>query len=92
MSNLTINAGRLIGRIEELGSLGRDAQGRLVRVAASDMDRLGRDRLVGWLQEAGLEVAIDRIGNIFGIWKGGADAGQAPVMLGSHIDTVIDAG
>ncbi|TGT38278.1 M20/M25/M40 family metallo-hydrolase, partial [Mesorhizobium sp. M8A.F.Ca.ET.167.01.1.1] len=54
--------------------------------------RLGRDRLVGWLQEAGLEVAIDRIGNIFGIWKGGADAGQAPVMLGSHIDTVIDAG
>ncbi|TJW06096.1 MAG: Zn-dependent hydrolase [Mesorhizobium sp.] len=92
MSNLTINADRLLRRIDELGSIGRDAQGRLVRVAASDMDRLGRDRLVGWLQEAGLEVAVDRIGNIFGIWQDDANAGQLPVMLGSHIDTVIDAG
>ncbi|RWI92340.1 Zn-dependent hydrolase [Mesorhizobium sp.] len=92
MSSLTINADRLLGRIAELGSLGRDTQGRLVRVAASDMDKLGRDRLVGWLEEAGLDVAIDRMGNIFGIWQGDADAGQEAVMLGSHIDTVIDAG
>lgn len=92
MSNLTINADRLLGRIAELGSLGRDAQGRLVRVAASDMDKLGRDRLVGWLEEAELDVAIDRMGNIFGIWQGDAEAGQEAVMLGSHIDTVIDAG
>ena len=40
-------------------------------------------------REAGLEIAVDRIGNIFGIWNA-ADA--APVMIGSHIDTVIDAG
>lgn len=92
MSNLTVNADRLLRRIEELGSLGRDAQGRLVRVAASDMDKLGRDCLVGWLEEAGLEVAVDRIGNIFGIWQDGANKDQAPIMLGSHIDTVIDAG
>lgn len=92
MSNLTIDAGRLLGRIEELGSVGRDEHGRLVRVAATEMDRLGRDRFVGWLREAGLEVAIDRIGNIFGIWQGSANAGREPVMLGSHIDTVIDAG
>ena len=92
MSNLTINANRLVARIEELGGLGRDEQGRLVRVAATEMDRLGRDRLVGWLEAAGLEVAIDRIGNIFGIWRDDANADQAPVMLGSHIDTVIDAG
>ncbi|RUW09884.1 Zn-dependent hydrolase [Mesorhizobium sp. M1A.F.Ca.IN.020.03.1.1] len=89
---MTINADRLLGRIAELGSLGRDAQGRLVRVAASDMDKLGRDRLVGWLEEAELDVAIDRMGNIFGIWQGDAEAGQEAVMLGSHIDTVIDAG
>ncbi|MDX8520845.1 Zn-dependent hydrolase [Mesorhizobium dulcispinae] len=92
MSNLTINAERLLRRIEELGRIGRDQQGRLVRVAASDMDKLGRDHLVRWLQEAGLDVAVDRIGNIFGIWQDEANTGQAPVMLGSHIDTVIDAG
>jgi len=92
MSNLTINADRLLGRIEELGRLGRDSEGRLMRVAATDMDRLGRDRLAGWLGEAGLEVAVDRIGNIFGIWADGENKGREPVMLGSHVDTVIDAG
>jgi N-carbamoyl-L-amino-acid hydrolase len=92
MSNLTVDASRLLGRIEELGRLGRDAQGRLVRVAASDMDRLGRDCLVGWLRQAGLDVAVDRIGNIFGIWRDDANRSREPLMLGSHIDTVIDAG
>ena len=92
MSNLTINADRLLRRIQELGSLGRDAQGRLVRVAASDMDRIGRDRLVGWLEETGLEVAVDRVGNIFGIWQDSGNADEAPLLLGSHIDSVIDAG
>jgi beta-ureidopropionase / N-carbamoyl-L-amino-acid hydrolase len=37
-------------------------------------------------------VAIDRIGNIFGIWNGGANARDAPVLMGSHLDTVIDGG
>jgi acetylornithine deacetylase/succinyl-diaminopimelate desuccinylase-like protein len=74
------------------GGIGRDPDGRLTRLAASDADKLGRDRLVAWLQGAGLEVAIDRIGNIFGIWRNGAGADLAPVMIGSHIDTVIDAG
>lgn len=92
MSNPAINSGRLLARIREFGSLGRDAQGRLVRLAASDMDGIGRDRFVGWLRGSGLEVAVDRIGNIFGIWKDSGNQDQAPILLGSHIDTVIDAG
>lgn len=35
---------------------------------------------------------IDRIGNIFALWADPANAHEAPIMLGSHIDTVIDAG
>jgi len=35
MNNLTINADRLSSRIEELGGVGSDAQGRLVRFWAS---------------------------------------------------------
>jgi N-carbamoyl-L-amino-acid hydrolase len=88
----SINAERLIGRIRELGDIGRDAEGRLTRLAGSANDKAGRDRLVGWVEAAGLEVAIDRIGNIFGIWRGEGNAGHAPLMLGSHIDTVINAG
>jgi len=92
MSALSIDASRLFERIRSLGAIGRDDEGRLTRLAASRADKLGRDALVGWLDAAGLEVAIDRIGNIFGVWRTRENAGEAPLFLGSHIDTVIDAG
>lgn len=91
MTGLAIDAARLLGRLRALGAIGRDAEGRLTRLAASDADRAGRDRVAGWMREAGLEVMVDRIGNLFGLWRTGAN-GAAPLMLGSHIDTVIDAG
>jgi N-carbamoyl-L-amino-acid hydrolase len=87
-----IDAKRLLGRIRELGAVGRDGEGRLTRLAASDTDKQGRDLFVGWLRQAGLDVAIDRVGNIFGIWQSPENTGQAPLLIGLHIDTVIDAG
>ncbi|MGO7591771.1 Zn-dependent hydrolase [Rhizobium leguminosarum] len=92
MTGQSIDAARLLGRIRTLGEIGRDADGRLIRLAASDTEKLGRDRFVGWIEGAGLEVAVDRIGNIFGIWKPEGTVDAAPLMLGSHIDTVIGAG
>ncbi|RUX55699.1 Zn-dependent hydrolase [Mesorhizobium sp. M7A.F.Ca.CA.002.09.1.1] len=89
---IAIDAQRLLGRIRELGAVGRDVEGRLTRLAASDTDRQGRDLFVGWLRQAGLDVAIDRVGKIFGIWQSPENTGQAPLLIGSHIDTVIDAG
>jgi N-carbamoyl-L-amino-acid hydrolase len=89
---IAIDAQRLLGRIRELGVVGRDGQGRLTRLAASDTDKQGRDLFVGWLRQAGLDVAIDRVGNIFGVWQSPENTGQAPLLIGSHIDTVIDAG
>lgn len=91
MSDKKINAERLIGRINELGQVGRDENGVLTRLAASEADRAGRDTLIRWMKSAGLDVRIDRVGNVFGIWQTG-DARLAPMMMGSHIDTVIDAG
>ncbi|MBB3590482.1 N-carbamoyl-L-amino-acid hydrolase [Rhizobium sp. BK529] len=92
MNNLSIDSARLLGRLRELGAIGRDAEGRLTRLAASDTDREGRDRLAAWIRAAGLELAIDQIGNMFGIWTPDGTEGRAPLMLGSHIDTVINAG
>lgn len=92
MSETSINASRLLRRLSELGEIGRDDDGRLVRLAASDIEKLGRDALVSWIEQAGLELAVDRIGNIFGIWRPAGVSDEAPLMLGSHIDTVIDAG
>jgi len=94
MSGSSINSERLLGHLRELGDIGRDADGRLVRLAASDNEKLGRDRVSSWMRDAGLEVAVDRIGNILGIWKPahGTVVADTPLMLGSHIDTVINAG
>lgn len=89
--SLAINGARLLNRLQELGNLGRDADGRLSRLAASDADKLGRDLFCRWLRDGGLAVEVDRIGNIYGIWQPSSAAG-APVLMGSHIDTVINAG
>jgi N-carbamoyl-L-amino-acid hydrolase len=86
----SIDGARLLARLRQLGNTGRDPAGQLTRLAASDEDKLGRDLLVSWLHEAGLSVSVDAIGNIFGCW--GASTEHPPLMIGSHIDTVVNAG
>jgi beta-ureidopropionase / N-carbamoyl-L-amino-acid hydrolase len=87
---ITINGDRLIARIEALAAMERKADGTANRLALTDADRRGRDQLVQWMREAGLEVRIDGIGNIMGLRTGRADG--RPVMTGSHIDTVGNGG
>ena len=87
-----INACRLLSRINALGEIGKNAGGQRTRLAADDAEKAGRDAVVGWMEEAGLRVEVDRIGNIFGIWETEENRSRRPVMTGSHIDTVINAG
>ena len=44
------------------------------------------------MEDADLKVVVDRIGNIFGIWETAENKDKKPLMIGSHIDTVINAG
>lgn len=88
--NLRINQDRLIARIEALGREGALPGGGVARLALTDADKAGRDRVTGWMRELGLTVSVDRIGNMFGYRAGRTDA--APVMIGSHIDTVATGG
>jgi N-carbamoyl-L-amino-acid hydrolase len=92
MNHLSINAERLLERLQRLGEIGRDENGSLTRLAASDVDGDARDMLASWVKAAGLDLAIDRLGNMFASLRGGHGGGLAPVMIGSHIDTVVDAG
>lgn len=87
-----VNGKRLMEHINTLGKIGIDADGRRTRLAASDTNKEGRDQVVAWMKEAGLRVVVDYIGNIFGIWETEDNKNEAPVMVGSHIDTVINAG
>jgi N-carbamoyl-L-amino-acid hydrolase len=87
---LRIDADRLLDRLERLARIGAIDGGGCCRLALTDEDRAGRERVAGWMRELGLAVSIDPIGNVFGLRKGDADV--APVMTGSHIDTVRTGG
>nr|WP_319388134.1 M20 family metallo-hydrolase [uncultured Cohaesibacter sp.] len=89
-SNLRIDIDRLLGRLMALGQDGALEGGGVCRLALSDTDKLGRDRVVGWMKDLGLTVTVDKIGNLKGILPGREDL--PPVMIGSHIDTVATGG
>ena len=91
---LSLDAGLLLQQISELGMIGRHASiaGR-TRIALTDEDKAARDLLVRWMNELELQVHVDQIGNIFGILPAAsADGNARPLMMGSHIDTVRNAG
>ncbi len=88
--NLRINAARLLSRLQRLAEEGARPDGGVCRLALSDADKAGRDLVVQWMRELGLAVSIDAIGNVVGVRRGQEDG--APVMMGSHIDTVATGG
>lgn len=81
----------LLTQLTQLGEIGRDASGGRTRLAFGDADKQGRDQLVAWMHELKIDIKIDQIGNILATLAG-SDQALAPLMLGSHIDTVINAG
>lgn len=81
---------RLLESLERLAEIGRTPEGGCCRLALTDEDRAGRDLVAGWMRDMGLEVRVDAIGNVFGLRAGREDL--APVMAGSHIDTVRTGG
>jgi len=76
-------------RINTLADISPIEGGGNCRLALTDDDRDGRDLVVSWMHDCDLEVSIDAIGNVIGIWNVGTGA---PVMSGSHIDTVRTGG
>lgn len=91
---LSVDVPLLLQQIRELGAIGHDAAvGGRTRIALTDDEKAGRDQLVRWMRELDLAVRIDQVGNIFGILPAATPQGGArPLMMGSHIDTVRNAG
>jgi allantoate deiminase len=65
--------------------------GGLTRVFLSKEQRLANDLVLGWMREAGMTARLDAIGNCVGRYEG-ERPGLPCLMLGSHLDTVRDAG
>jgi N-carbamoyl-L-amino-acid hydrolase len=86
LTDLRINGERLWRSLMSLASIGATAKGGVARLALTDLDRQGRDLVVGWAKELGLSVTIDQIGNIF-MRRDGLDNSLPPIVTGSHLDT-----
>ena len=91
LPRLAINGPRLMTQLQQLAEIGRTETKACCRLALTDDDKRGRDLVVGWMKELGMTVTVDPIGNIFGV-RAGSSPGLAPVMTGSHIDTVRTGG
>jgi allantoate deiminase len=81
---------RLMARLDAFAAF-TDEPRRLTRLFLSEAHRRAARAFIGWCGEAGLEARIDAAGNVVARYEG-RRAGAPALMLGSHIDTVRDAG
>ena len=83
-------AALIMERCDELATLSRSAE-HLERVHLSPEHAAANTMVAGWMIEAGLSTWQDAAGNQCGRLEG-ATPGLPALLLGSHIDTVPDAG
>ena len=81
---------RIQDRCDALGRLS-EQQGGLTRVFLSAEQRQANALVLDWMREAGMTAGVDAIGNCAGRYEG-MRPGLPCLMLGSHLDTVRDAG
>jgi allantoate deiminase len=80
----------IVARINELGAIS-ETPDHLARIFITREHRVAADLILGWMREAGMRAHVDAIGNVCGRYEG-LEFGLPCLMLGSHYDTVRDAG
>ena len=81
-------AARVLRRCDELAAFSEE-EGRLTRRFATPALRQAGDAVGEWMEAAGMTVRRDAIGNLIGRL---GDPGRRTLLIGSHLDTVRDAG
>ena len=87
-SEIDALSARAEAMVNALGAISAEPD-RLVRLFLTPEHRRAADRVAEWMRKAGLEVAEDALGTLRGRLEG---QGGKRLLIGSHIDTVIDAG
>jgi allantoate deiminase len=92
-----LNAGKasglgdeIVGRINRLAGIS-ETPDNLTRIFLTPEHRAAADLIMSWMVEAGMRAHLDAIGNVCGRYEG-ERPGLPCLMLGSHYDTVRDAG
>lgn len=88
---MNINQDRLWNNLQKLGEVGRDPKGGITRLSFTKEEREAKDLVRQFMEEAGLKVVEDEIGNLFGR-REGLDPTAPAVLIGSHIDSVFNGG
>ncbi|HEX9015356.1 MAG TPA: M20/M25/M40 family metallo-hydrolase, partial [Chloroflexota bacterium] len=82
---------RVLSRISLLAEKAADPDGGVSRLAFSEEEGIGLGLVARWMEEAGLTVAYDALGNMFGSTDANAP-GSTVLMAGSHLDSVPNGG
>ena len=83
-------AERVMARADELAAISETAEG-LTRVYLSPQHLQANQQVARWMTQAGMTVWQDSVGNICGRYEGEQEGAPA-ILLGSHLDTVRNAG
>ena len=87
---LRIDGARLLHRLGELAAIGSTERDGVTRLAFSPEDVAGRELVASWLHDAGLDTHVDAAANLVG---GPRPVRERPALvMGSHLDTVVDGG
>jgi allantoate deiminase len=80
----------IVGRINALAAISEDPA-KITRIFLTPEHRAAAELILSWMREAGMAAHMDAIGNVCGRYEG-ERPGLPALMLGSHYDTVRDAG
>ena len=86
-----IDGERLWRRLSELAEVGKQESGGVTRLSFTDEERTAKDLVASYMQEAGLSVREDAVGNLFGR-REGRETDAPAVLVGSHVDSVYHGG
>jgi N-carbamoyl-L-amino-acid hydrolase len=87
----TVNGERLLASLRELAAIGGTDAGGVSRPAYSDADLVARERVRALMRAASLAPSVDEAGNTIAA-REGRDRAAAPIVIGSHTDSVPDGG
>lgn len=87
---MRVNRDRLWDKQHEVGGIGAVPEGGISRFAWTPEYKEACQLLMGWMEELGLKVRMDTVGNIYGRYEGTEDL--PAILCGSHFDTVPNGG
>ncbi|CAN7193263.1 Zn-dependent hydrolase [Rhizobium sp. LjRoot254] len=84
--NMRINSDRLWDSLMDMARIGPGIAGGNNRQTLTDSDNEGRHLFKQWCDEAGMTMAVDKMGTMFAT-RPGTDPDALPIYVGSHLDT-----